>query len=258
MSDEPQFTIRLEHWAQVYLTAVNGHISDMRQALRAIDDGSFATQASTPSPGAVIHFQHSDADPIEGAAQRATSKCFRMTMANFVELMDRIIAATRVLDRGLKPPASGLPDVHAALEFINEALENEYRTVSMDTAFRSTEKVAYLVKRSALSSESAKTIRSYLAVRRVLEHHGGVPSKAILMFFRDPKVFFAKDGNEREIVGMPAQGEAGESVIMRVVEERRIYEAGGRITFSEADIVRITTGLTLIATELSTGATKIS
>jgi hypothetical protein len=144
----------------------------MRQALRALDDGSFAKQASTLSPGAVIQF-HSDADPIEGAAQRATNKCFRATMVNFVELMDRIISATRILDRGLKPPADGLPDVHAAVKFINQALEDEYRAISMDTAFRSTEKVAYLVKRSALSEDSAKTIRSYFAVRRVLDDlHG--------------------------------------------------------------------------------------
>ena len=114
-----------------------------------------------------------------------------------------------------------------------------------DATLRSPDKVKILVDAGAVSKDSARIIGSYIDVRRILEHHRGVPPEPTVIFFRKLKFFLG----ETEIVSLPAEGQPGENLHMRTVEEKRILPMGEKVRLTEAEIHSIALALQLITAE---------
>jgi len=252
MAELPKITIQLGAFQNIFNKAVAGHVADLRHALRGIEDGSFVEKAGTVTPGAVIGLQFSETVTDDGASHRHTRRCFRSVIADFLTFIDQMLAARRIIERGLKVPPGGLNGPEAVLAFVQSALDAEYHTVASDTSLRNRGKIGLLVKAGALSKDSANVIGSYIEVRRVMEHHRGIPADPTVIFFRRMKAFFC----EREILSLPAVGREGESVIVRMETEKKLLPSGEKIAITEAEIDSVVFGLQIIAAEIVEGESK--
>src|SRR5450759_1011013 len=105
MDQRPTIAIDIGAYAGTMNRAVEGHVADMKTALRAIEDGSFIERATARRPDAVIHFITSDrALALEGAAQRVVRTCYRAIVTELVAFMDSLVAVRRLLIDGCLPP----------------------------------------------------------------------------------------------------------------------------------------------------------
>ncbi len=110
MADAPKITLNLDAHLNIFLKASAGHLGDMRQALRAIEEGTYAENARRQAPGAVMQLGMGDPGNTDDAVVRHTSRCFRSTIADFITFLDQVIGATRLLEKGLQVPPEGLAD----------------------------------------------------------------------------------------------------------------------------------------------------
>src|SRR5262245_10321459 len=96
----------------------------MRQALRALEDGSYVSRAAAPAPGTVIQVQY--AGPVDDdASHRQTRECLRSMVSALVTFLDQIIGADRLVKGGLKVPPGGLKGPKEAIDFVQKALDQQ-------------------------------------------------------------------------------------------------------------------------------------
>ena len=77
--------------------ALSGHMADLRNTLRTLEDGSFAKRANSPRPNAVIGIQlaPTGGHDTDRAKTAACTRCFLSLVRASTIYMDRMIAVQR-------------------------------------------------------------------------------------------------------------------------------------------------------------------
>ncbi len=229
------------------IEAVHGHLANLKTVLRAIDDGSFRQLAQTPSPNAMmkLHVMDAATSP-EGAAQRATVTCFKGMLSEFISFLDRMIATrefikdgTIIVDRSL----TGEEQINA---YVQQKLEEKYLKVARDRSLTNPLKLTTL----GVSSELSSVANSFFALRRCVEHHGGVLDTDIRLSFKRFSLLIRGD----EVTSLPQHMDAGDALGMGIVDEQKTLAAGQKVTLTEDVIDHIATTIHLIAREIYTAA----
>jgi len=222
---------------------IHGHVADLRNVLRAIDDGTFADRARMPAPNAVMQFQVMDAaTSAADAARRATIACFKSMISEFISFLDRMIATRRLIDRSaviVERPLNGEEEIKL---YLQQVMQQTYLKVARDRALTNPAKLKELKVSSKLSSIA----NSFFVLRRCVEHHGGVPDTDIRLEYK--RVRLSIQG--AEIPSLPQVVGAGETIEVTVVDERKTLPAGQTASLSENDIVHIALTIQLIAREI--------
>lgn len=225
------------------IRTIHGHLADLRSVLRAIDDGTFVDRARTPSANAVIQLQVMDAaTSATDAARRATTACFKSMITDFISFLDRMIATRRVIGRRtviVERPLKGQDEINL---YLQEVMHRAYLTVARDRSLTNPAKLREL----NVSSKLASIAKSFFALRRCVEHHGGVPDTEIRLEYK--RLRLATGGNE--IVSLPHELAAGDTLEVGVVDEQKVLPAGQMVTLCENDIDHIAHTIQLIAREI--------
>lgn len=135
MLDMPNIEIKIN--ADVYLAEMHqqtaANLAEMRNTLRALDDGSFAQRASLPRPQSVVSFQINQPQDIDTEAlHRACASCFLGLVRALITFIDRIVAVQRLLGQTIPIPAT-ITGVAELQTFLDNEVEETYTNVARDT-----------------------------------------------------------------------------------------------------------------------------
>jgi len=220
--------------SQIYLaqfqSEIGGHISDLRNILRTIEDKSFVSRSQQQSPDIVVHIQASGAQlqPTD-AKQRAINNAFLAMIRSVVSFVDRIVAIKRADGQLIKNVPEGTPIGEEMFPFVEEHLDEFYREVAEDTKLSNPTKVGLL---DGLPDWVREALHSMFAVRRALEHHSSKSKKDITLKLRQMKLTIG----DQEIGKLPIHVVKGGELRMQIAEVNRLFESGTKIMLSELDI----------------------
>lgn len=218
---------------QVYLAhlidSLGGHISDLRNTLRTIEDESFSSRAKQRGPNMIVHIQASEAALEKNdATQRAIDNCFLAMTRSLITFLDRIIA----MKNAIAQPIRNIPaDVanNSLASLVEEHLEKCYRKVAEDTSLTNPKKVEML---TGLPDWIRDLVWSMFAVRRALEHHSGVAKTDIHLSLRRT-IFTIGD---EELKNLPMELKEGGTLSIRIVEAEIHLPANTPIRLSDIDL----------------------
>lgn len=207
-------------------------LAELRNTLRAIDDGSFAQRAAAPRPDGVVSFQLDGPQTVnQEAVHRACASSFLGLVRALITFIDRMVAVKRCLGQTIQIPStvSTLAELQA---FLDTQLEETYTNVARDTRLTNPVKLASLGVATDFVNKAAL---SYFSLRRCLEHHNGIPDKDIDVLYSKLTILA---GNE-EITKLPFVATEGMQITMKLDDSKRTFPAGDRVQLSEHDIEQI-------------------
>jgi hypothetical protein len=205
-------------------------IADLRNTLRAIEDGSFAQRAVTPRPDTVVHFRlDSVVSPDNNAVAHACTSCFLTFVRSLITFIDRMVAVKRLLGQTIEIPPT-ISNAEELQQFVANHFEKTYEAVARDTGLSNPAKLTEL----GLSSDFAKKATlSYFGVRRCLEHHSGVPDRDINLWYFKPTIL----AGEEEITHVPYVTKEATQVSFDHVS--KTCSAGSNIQLTEYDVEQV-------------------
>lgn len=209
---------------------VAGHISDLRNILRTIEDESFLSRSQQQGPNIVMHIQAPGA-PMEksDATQRAINNSFLAMIRSVVSFVDRIVAIKRADGKLITNVPEGTPIGEEMFPYVEEHLDEFYREVAEDTRLSNPTKVGLL---NGLPVWVEESLRSMFAVRRALEHHSSRTKSEITLKLRQMKLTIG----DQEIDKLPMHVTKGAELRMQIAEANKVFESGTKIMLSEMDI----------------------
>lgn len=218
---------------QVYLAqlvdALGGHISDLRNTLRTIEDESFSARAKQQGPNMIVHIQASEkALGKDDATQRAVDNCFLAMMRSLITFVDRVLAMKNAIAQPIRNIPAEVANNNLA-SFVEEHLENCYRKVAENTSLTNPKKVEML---TGLPDWIRDSVRAMFAVRRALEHHSGVAKADIRLSLRRT-IFTIGD---EELKNVPMEFKDGGTLSIRIVEAEIHLPANTPIRLSDIDL----------------------
>lgn len=213
--------------------AVATHVGNLRNTLRALEDGSFHKRAFCSRPSAVIQFQvgQENAHDNDAVAASACNRCFLDMVRALIEYLDRMIAIRRCVQQTVAIPQD-VTTKEKLRGFVERTVEDAYSQIAHDRGLTNPKKVAEFAGISDLARRSAL---SYFEVRRCLEHHSGSPESDIVAY----TMKMALTINEREVTALPCVAEAGTSIKVSLSEHPRVFQSGKAICITEGDIDEI-------------------
>jgi hypothetical protein len=219
----------------VYLASLHQHtaasLAEMRNTLRAIDDGSFAQRASAPRPQSVVQFGIDNVHADQNAVYKACASAFLDLVRSVITFIDRMVAMRRCVGQSIQipPTVTSLPELQA---FLEGQLEDAYSIVARDTKLTNPAKLQSL---AVPTDFVEKAVLSYFAVRRCLEHHNGIPDKDISLWYFKSTIFCG----EEEITAVPFVAKEAATVSIKFDAVERVLSAGKKIQLTEFDIEQI-------------------
>ena len=219
----------------VYLSQLHlemsGHLARLRTITQAIEDGSFISSANAPRPGDIVRLVMGiDESFLARSDQVANSRnhCFLDMIRSLIGYMDRMISVRRVAKQTMIVPDGGW-SLDDALQALQMRLEREYEIVVRDTTLSNPKKIAQF---SSVSVSTRTAALQYFDVRRCLEHHGGIPSKALSMSVLGFKVL--ADGTP--ITSLPYQADKGTILEFHRTQSEITLPAAHPIKLADADL----------------------
>jgi hypothetical protein len=218
---------------QIYLAhlvaAIGGHISDLRNALRTIEDDSFSSRARQQGPNMIVHIRAAEASlGKDDTTQRAINNCFLAMTRSLITFVDRVLA--------LKKAASqAMPNIPADVAndslgpFVEAHLEDCYRRISEDTGLTNPKKVGML---AGLPEWIRDSMLAMFAIRRALEHHAGVAKNDIRLGLRRTILSIG----DEELKNLPMEVKGGGTLSIKIVEAETHLTANTSIRLSDIDI----------------------
>jgi hypothetical protein len=227
-----EFKINPEVYLAQMLQQTAASLAELRNTLRALDDGSFAQRAATPRPDAIVSFRVDNPRAIDqDAVHRACSSCFLGLIRALITLMDRIVAVKRCIAQPITIP-SAVSNIEDLQTFLANELEKTYTNVARDTRLTNPVKLRSL----GIASDFINNVAlSYFSLRRCLEHHNGIPDQDIHVLY-SRLTFLAGD---EEITKLPFVAKEGASVTLKLDDSERVFVAGEEIQLTEQDIEQI-------------------
>jgi len=209
--------------------SLTGHMVDLRNTLRSLEDGSFTERASAARQNAVVQLQLT---PLEGydagaAAVAACNRCFLDLVRAMIVYFDRMIAVKRCIRKKIKL-TKALRSSEDQRAFIETLLEQSYERVAHNSNLTNPTKVAEF---PMLADLPRKAALSYFSIRRCLEHHAGVASKALSLYTIKLTIL----ADDQEITTLPYHAAEGTQISYRMDEASKVFVRGSRITLTEAD-----------------------
>lgn len=238
-----EIRLNLGMYSAAMQRAIDGHIADMKIALRAIEDGSFLDRVNEKRPGAVIHVTTTSGEvSLEGAPQRLVRTCYRAMITELITFIDSVVAVRRILHAGFiaapGPDVSGEAEI---LDYAQRVVAQSIADINRDRHFTNPTKIDEIGLASA-----AKPLKEFVVLRNCLEHHRGIPNKALKIHVKVMKVLSCGE----VITALPfVTREAGE-ISIRMDEEVRTFPEGQPVSLTEADVEHVAVTLTLHALEI--------
>jgi hypothetical protein len=229
---ETRVTISPVRYLGQYQKALIDHMSELRNTLRSLEDGSFLERAQAASPGAVVQLQFEPSGRVEpDAVAAACNRCFLGFVRELVSFLDRMIALRRLKQEKttLSQPITSLEDLE---RFIDGRLNEIYQQVARDQRLSNPAKLAEF---SRLPEMPKKAVESCLALRRCLEHHGGVPTEELRLHAVRPVIL----AGDQEITSLPFSAAAGVAISVRIDEVVSVFPAGVRVALSEVQLYHV-------------------
>jgi len=207
-------------------------LGELRNTLRALDDGSFAQRASLPRPQSVVSFQiNQQHDVDEEAIHQACASCFLGLVRALITFIDRIVAVQRLLGQTIQIPGT-ITSLDELQTFLDNQLEETYTNVARDTRLTNPAKLNSL----GIASDFVKNAAlSYFSLRRALEHHNGISDKDIHLLYSKLTILAGK----KEITQLPYFAEEGAQISMKLDDSGRTFPMGDRVQLTEHDIEQI-------------------
>ena len=232
MSQRFSVTINPNTYVAELEAIIASNVAGLRNALRALEDGSFVSRASMPRPDAILHFViQPPADQAADAVATACNRCFLDLVRALINYIDRMVA----IQRCTKEPITlqvGIQSGDGLLRFMREHLESAYQKVARDTQLSNPKK---LEEFHGLADFPKKAALSYFTLRRCLEHHGAVPLEDFSLHVMTHTIL----AGDQEITHMPFQAEAGTQIKLRTEPHSIVLARGQRVALSEADIEKV-------------------
>jgi len=243
MANDLTLTFKPDSWHSDLIRAVDGHVAQLKNVLRALEDGQFIERARAHRPGVVVQLGLAENSAVEEvAAQTATSTCFKAIASDFISFLDRLIAFQRLMRQGTIHIQRDLVSAEELLEYAKQTLEDLYGIVARDRALTNPKKVAEL----ALTGDDEQIALSYFTLRRCIEHHGSMPDSDITLYFKLIVIF----AGDKEITALPYVAKAGQAISMKIDVSSKTFPAGTRITLTEDDIDHIAMTIRFMASEI--------
>lgn len=238
-----QIKVDLSFFKLAMNAAIDGHVADLKETLRAIEDGSYESRANAKRPDAVIHFTTSDrARSIEGAAQRSMRKCFKAIGTELVTFLDSMVGTRRLLVNGIPSAGRPLYGEEQIREYVQFAVDAEIAKVARDRSLTNPAKIDEL----GIPSAAAERLKEFIALRNCLEHHRGVP-KAGLTIRLDALTLRLGD---RVVESLPMEGREGEGLTVGIDQRTLTFPKGHPVQLSEADIEQTLFTVMMLADEV--------
>jgi hypothetical protein len=229
---EYQVNINPDLFVAEFQNAIEGHVADLRNTLRALEDGSFAQRASTPRADVVIHLELGlSGSGAEQTAGRACNGCFLDLTRALINYLDRMIAVQKCIAEP-PPVPSGTSGREGVIRVVSEYLEGVHRTVARDTGLTNPRKIDRF---PGLVDGARQAALSYFGLRRCLEHHGGVPDRELRIQYH--KLSIVAGGHE--ITKLPYVAAENTAISLRTEAETKVFPAGTDVALTEADIEKI-------------------
>lgn len=230
MPTNHRITINPDGYIGQLQKALAGHMSDLRNTLRSIEDGSYAIRARVTRPNAVISFQlppmgsHNTGD----AAASACNGCFLDLVRELITYLDWMIAVQRLIQKKIVAPRAihGMKEVQ---DFVGGQLKESYLCVARDASLTNPKKISEF---SAIADLARKAALSYFAVRRCLEHRSGASSEELVLYTLKPLICVGG----KEITTLPHAVDKGNAISVRMEEDTRTFVPGSIIRLTEADV----------------------
>ncbi len=206
-------------------------LAELRNTLRALDDGSFAQRAAAPRPEGVVSFRLDNPPADQDGVHRACASCFLGLVRALITFIDRMVAVKRIIGQSVQIPSTvlNLADLQT---FLSNRLEETYTNVARDTRLTNPTKLSSL----GIGSDFVKAAAlSYFSLRRCLEHHNGIPDKDILLLYS--KLMFS--AGDEEITKLPFVAKEGANITMKLDDSERVFHAGVKVELTEHDIEQI-------------------
>lgn len=227
--------IRLEISADPQLASFRNalalQLADLKNTLRSVEDGSFETRADAPRPGALIHISITQGPKANALARvKATRGAFLGMIRSFIDYLNWMIALRRIAKTELPVP-NGKHTRESILEFVESELRRHYHEVARDTRQSNPKKLGEFPH---LSPPVIETAKSFFALRRCLEHHGGVPEDDLPVQLLRQAVLVGG----REISQLPVFVD-NERVGIKIGRFQHVFPAKRPIALSEEELERI-------------------
>jgi hypothetical protein len=175
-------------------------------------------------------------------ARRAAVTCFKEIVSEFISFLDRLITTKRMVEGGRVVVERSLIGEDEFKAYLVERFEQKYLDVARDRKLTNPAKLAEL----GVSSDLSSVAMSFFTLRRCVEHHGGVPDSDITLHFKRPTVSI----KGKEILRLPQPVDAGETITVNFIDDRKILPRGQKVMLVERDIDHIAMTIQLIAREL--------
>lgn len=212
--------------------ALANQMAEMRNTLRGLDSGALFENAARPSQKSGMTIQFGvDVSVASEAAAGACNRCFIGLVREFLFFLDRMIALKRIRGEQLEVPRA-LKSREELEDLIESRLDERYQVVARDQSLTNPNKLAQFPALPDLAKHAA---RSYFALRRCLEHHGGIPAKE--MRLHTVKVVFLAD--DKEVQAFPFSVAAGTMLAVRADEVTHVFPGGTPVRLSEEQLEQV-------------------
>ncbi|MBZ0103275.1 MAG: hypothetical protein K8I65_14020 [Thermoanaerobaculia bacterium] len=231
-----EVTIRPDAHLAKFYRELSVHVGDMRNTLRAIEDGSYAARVAERAAAddfirfSIAHRPERDTVAFDESCRRA----FLGMNRSLVELLDWIVAIKRMVGVELQIPVTGdRVGKDALLEFTRAKLKEKYLEVARQVKLSSGGKLDEI---NLCDQYARMCAESYFRLRRYLEHRGGHADEDFEVHIVRLSIFLG----DREIRPSELPIEAsGETLGMRRQRTSISFPRGQAIRLSEDDVERI-------------------
>jgi hypothetical protein len=223
-------TVDLTGWLRQLNHDIDLGVLELANTIKSVEEGMCADRASWQRFGLVhVEFDALDEGARKAVIERSASNCFRATIATFISFLDKLIAAQRAMQEGIRF-TKDIEGEEEILRYLDSYLAEKVSEVARDLSLSNHKKLACF---PALSDFSRRAAIGYFALRRCLEHHQGVVDKEfeLLLLHQQARV----DG----VVVASLPQRATEKIELVVSSELRRYSAGTRISLDPADVFAI-------------------
>ena len=221
--------------------AIAGHMADLQQALRAMEQDTFAERAAESDPQVFMKVVYSNIDVLDAADQRQLQKCCKALVSAFVNFLDSVAAHAAIKKEGI-PVSRNLRGDGEIRKYVDDYILEKTHAIARDQSIKLPDKI----DASGLSPLSAAVAKGYGSLRNCLEHHHAVAQRELSVTLTSLQLV-TSDGL---VVDRPMTLKEGNSILARMNTEEKTISKGTQVTLSEADIRKVAFTLENLAREI--------
>lgn len=232
MSDDVHLSLAYnrDHLLGRLIESIAGHMADLNQALRALEDGAFAERAGQSNPKKFVKIVYKGVDVVRTADQRQLYKCCKAIVADFMSFIDAIIAVADVKTTGV-PITRDLRGEDEIKKYVEEYIAAEIQRVASDPKLKAPCKI----DQCGLSAESVVAANQFCVLRNCLEHRNGIPSVEMSVTLTSLQIVTTTG----VVVDGPMILNKGDGLAARRDVEQKKFPRGQKIVLSEEDVRKI-------------------